>query len=699
MASAVSSGSSSIGVPGVAISATIEPTRLSFTYRAGLTVVALAMILLPILYLLLIAGVAAGVWWHVRNNQWLLESPSQWELLAFIAPAFVGITLVFFMVKPVLARPARRVDPLPISPEEEPVLFAFIDAICRQVRAPLPHRVQVDCQVNASASFVNGSFGAFSRDLVLTIGLPLVAGLSMREFGGVLAHEFGHFAQGGGLRLTGLVRGINGWFARVVYERDRWDETLEKWSKEGDFRFTLVVVLARGAIWVSRLALSGLMMAGHAISCFMMRQMEYDADSYEIKVAGSDSFVRTMTRLRQLNAGAQLGYMDIWHGWEKRELPSNLPAFLNASTNRLPPRLLEQLLQSPTAPTGHFDTHPSDADRVRFAEIAAATGVLAGGDVPATGLFKDFETIGVRATRHHYSHDLGLDLGVVTFVGVNELIEESQHRAEQEISRRAFFQERLSVHRPFRLPLSDVDALDDEQVRQQAIEMRGVMEAGDSELAQQYRHYEELALKRAKALSAEERLSAGGAIRGEEFGLSGSTFESATSMQAWAQEEQRKMAPALDAFESAVARRLACGLILAARRSSPDARPLGDVFNLVAGVMRDLDEAQLCFAALRSLTELPPEAAPSAGVRISSLGTQIGKILDHVGSELAAPCPPAITSHQMSVAAWCGIRPDAEGAVDLSVLERAPVVYAELLGRIVTIARAIEDESPAPGET
>jgi hypothetical protein len=51
------------------------------------------------------------------------------------------------------------------------------------------------------------------------------------------------------------------------------------------------------------------------------------------------------------------------------------------------------------------------------------------------------------------------------------------------------------------------------------------------------------------------------------------------------------------------------------------------------------------------------------------------------------------------VAAWCGIRPDAEGAIDLSVLERAPVVYAELLGRIVTIARAIEDESPAHSET
>lgn len=671
---------------------------MSFTYRAGLAVVALAMILLPILYLLLIAGVAAGVWWHVTNDMWLLESPNQWRLLAFITPAFVGTALVFFMVKPVLARPGTKADPIRVSPEDEPVLFAFIHAICRQVRAPLPRRVQVDCQVNASASFVDGRVGVLSRDLALTIGLPLVAGLSIREFGGVLAHEFGHFAQGGGLRLTGLVRGINGWFARVVFERDRWDETIERWSSEGDFRWTLLVTLARGAIWVSRLALSGLMMAGHAISCFMMRQMEYDADSYEIKLAGSHSFIRTMARLRQLNAGAQLGYMDIRRGWQKRELPANLPVFLHASTNRLPPALLAQLLESPTSPTRPFDTHPSDADRVRFAETAAAAGALVGGDVPATDLFQNFDAIGVRATQHHYVHNLGLDLSAVTLVGASQIIEESQHRAEHEQERAAFFDRRVSLQRPLRLPLADIEALDDAQLRQQLADARAVMDARDPELAQQYRHYEELASKRSAALTAEERLAAGADIRAGDFGLSDSTFESATAMQAWAQEQQRLIAPSLDAFENAAVRRLACGLILAARQSSPDARVLGDVFNLVSGVLPDLAEAQRCVVALTSLTQLSAEEGRGANVRISILGARVAKLLDRMGRELAVPCPAAITSHPMSVAAWCGLSKDADDAVDLSVLERAPAVYSELLGRIVTIVRAVEDGNPATSE-
>jgi Zn-dependent protease with chaperone function len=71
----------------------------------------------------------------------------------------------------------------------------------------------LDLQVNASASFRRGFLSLFSRDLTLTIGLPLVAGLTVRQLGGVLAHEFGHFAQGAGMRLTFVVRSVNAWFA------------------------------------------------------------------------------------------------------------------------------------------------------------------------------------------------------------------------------------------------------------------------------------------------------------------------------------------------------------------------------------------------------------------------------------------------------------------------------------------------------
>ena len=171
----------------VSIVGTIAPTRLSPAYRLGLVVVAMAMLLLPLVYSSLIVLAGLAVWWHLTANLWILEGRSGgfWKILAYLGPAVAGVVVVFFLVKPVLARPERRREPVPLDRDAEPVLFAFIEQICRQVRAPIPRRVQVDCQVNASAGFLPRPLGLLRRDLVLTIGLPLVAGLSVRELGGV----------------------------------------------------------------------------------------------------------------------------------------------------------------------------------------------------------------------------------------------------------------------------------------------------------------------------------------------------------------------------------------------------------------------------------------------------------------------------------------------------------------------------------
>src|SRR5262249_51463291 len=158
--------------------------------------------------------------------------------------------------------------------------------------------------------------------------------------------------------LSWLIRNVNNWFFRVVYERDRWDQAFEQWDAASDARAAVPVLLARGCVWVSRQALAGLLRAGHAISCFLMRQMEYDADSYEIKLVGSVDFARTMTRLRELNAGALVAYQQLRN---TRVLPENLPLFFVDKTAHLPDDVVEQVRRTADSRTGAFDTHPSDA--------------------------------------------------------------------------------------------------------------------------------------------------------------------------------------------------------------------------------------------------------------------------------------------------------------------------------------------------
>lgn len=133
---------------------------------------------------------------------------------------------MLFMLRPLVAAAPKQASLQRLEPEDEPLLFAFVARLCRAVGAPRPHAIHLDCQVNTSASFWRGWLGMFSGRLVLTIGMPLAVGLSLREFAGVLGHEFGHFAQGGGMRLTYIIRSVNHWFTRVVYERDERDMRL-----------------------------------------------------------------------------------------------------------------------------------------------------------------------------------------------------------------------------------------------------------------------------------------------------------------------------------------------------------------------------------------------------------------------------------------------------------------------------------------
>ena len=104
-------------------------------------------------------------------------------------------------------------EPLELDAASEPALFAFVNRLCRALGAPLPERVFVDLEVNASAAFHRNWWGLLRGRLTLTIGLPLVAGVNVHQLAGILAHEFGHFSQRAGMRLIFLIVTIRNWFA------------------------------------------------------------------------------------------------------------------------------------------------------------------------------------------------------------------------------------------------------------------------------------------------------------------------------------------------------------------------------------------------------------------------------------------------------------------------------------------------------
>ena len=397
-------------------SGTLRGARTPPLYQLGLLLVAGAILILPLLYFAFIAAAGYGVYLWATNFFFLLQGRHYGfyilvaKLLLYLTPLISGVIVVFFMIKPLLARAAPRAQPLALNPANEPLLFAFVRELCRNVGAPMPSRIDVDCNLNAAASFRRGFESFFGDDLVLTIGLPLVAGMNLTQLGGVVAHEFGHFTQSFALRLHYVIRRVNRWFARVIYERDEWDLRLvEMMADEDDWRVQLMVALACFGVWFSRALLKPLMWIGVAISSFVSRQMEYNADAYMIEFGGSNVYEETTIRLATLDAASEVAHKHMRTTWNNgRALPDNFPQFLSLHHSKLPEETKTSIgdrVGLQVSPW--FSTHPASGDRIRCARRAQKPGIFSL-DIPATQIFSNFNVLAPQVSLLHYTDDLGI---------------------------------------------------------------------------------------------------------------------------------------------------------------------------------------------------------------------------------------------------------------------------------------------------
>jgi len=390
-----------------------DPPRRHFStlYMFGLFVVAITMLVLPLIYAGIVAAVGYWLYWFATQNTDLLHSTGSVRVNVFVyaSPLIVGFVVFIFLFKPLFARSPKRLAPVVLNEAEEPLLFAFVQELCITLKAPRPKVIQVVCEPNAYASFRHGLWSLFRRgDMTLTIGLPFAAGMNLQAFTGVLAHEFGHFTQGTAMRLAAIIHFVNVWFARVVYENDNWDEGMDSMVASSPWYLGAVFIVAKLVVKIGRGILWVLMKFGHAISCFLSRQQEYDADRYEAYISGSYSFGESTRQIIALNVASQGAYRDLGYGIEKMALPDNFIDLCLHIQGQIPSNTLAGITNEIfNAPAGKLDTHPSSTQRTSAVERLNLPGIFHPPPVPATVLFQNMEKLSKDATLRLYQQGLG----------------------------------------------------------------------------------------------------------------------------------------------------------------------------------------------------------------------------------------------------------------------------------------------------
>ena len=385
----------------------IRPVRLPPGYQLGLFFVALGMVVLPLIYLVVTGLVCWATCWYATHAIYLFFPVVGGErhvygalLFLYLVPLGAGGVLTLFMFKPLFARWPVREAAFPISHIDHPAIFRFLGQLCQQMGTPIPSRVDVTLGITASAGFREGFGSMFGNDIMLTLGLPLAAGMTCREFAGVVAHELGHFTQRTAMRLGYIIYTINFWLFRAVYERDAFDQWVEDASEENSFSL-LLFTLARVAIGFTRGVLWLLLVTGHALSSFMSRQMEFHADACAVAVAGTDGFVGALQKLCILERCADRAAVEFSHRVAPK-LPDDLSTFIASLSAKCAGETQGQILRSAAkGKTRWFSSHPADAERIARAAAANNPGIIEDSR-PAIVLFNDFSRLSIDLTAAHY---------------------------------------------------------------------------------------------------------------------------------------------------------------------------------------------------------------------------------------------------------------------------------------------------------
>ena len=369
---------------------------VTFGHRLTALAVAMTMLVLPVIYVLFAIGVGWLTWWHVTNDYvWVaVRGAGQLKLIAlvmYVGLSVGGVLWVISLIRPLFFRFAKPDQQSGLSRVEEPLMFAFADRLADKVGCPRPDIIRLSLDVNASAYYETSWFGLRRRAFTLTLGLPLIRGMTLAQLAGVMAHEFGHFSQRGSIFLDRLIARVNLWFILAVHRRDAIDSVVQTLTEGGGHYLVYVLgIVLFCLVSFGRLLLWCLMQIGLLVSGSLMQRMEFDADSYQVRIIGLSAFGVTMRRLIALGISQEIAVKYAFDSLQCRILPSDLSAFVAELADRSPQVKKKAKKKIDKEPKVRRSSHPPMRERIAAAKEMNLPPAFES-PVPGTALLKSFD--------------------------------------------------------------------------------------------------------------------------------------------------------------------------------------------------------------------------------------------------------------------------------------------------------------------
>jgi hypothetical protein len=409
--------------PDVASGSARSMVRWFYRFCSG--IVALLVGVLPLVYLILLTATTALVLWHAAQTLQAVNfgepfGPEEIRRLAFILLEGLAAAL---LIRQVITPKEPQCSWLELHCSEQANFFVCLDVIAREIGAPSPERVIIDCRATMRAEYKNWWDMMLGRRLQLRLGMTLPVGLTSQEFVAMVAHELAYYSSGSGVMSAHFIRSVHHWFLQRI-RHDPWLEWLREGAANTRGRATRRWLCEIGAflVWLSLQPLRLLYSLCWIISSASMSRMVYEADGVAARLAGSSALITAIQK-------RGLTYRQ-WHVEHDRiqnyvnRLPDNIPLLIVRSLlgKSLPDDYLNE--------SHHWQSlAPTDGQRMKGAEWSKHPGMIeTSGD--STEWFRNFHEAARRVTYFHYQNDWGITVNQHSLVAIEEIVHEKRNTTE-----------------------------------------------------------------------------------------------------------------------------------------------------------------------------------------------------------------------------------------------------------------------------
>jgi hypothetical protein len=370
----------------------IELPKVGVPRKIGAAAVLAVLLLMPLFYAAVILGLAYAMFWLAVSSIGRSLEPVVFWLIEIIAAA-----VLFCLIKPLVEPKRRGIASYPVNLADEPLLVRLLSQLSDHLAAPTPQRVNVNCDPRV----------VLGRGGELTIGLPLLACLSVEELAGLLAYQLALVRGGTASAVTGLIRGINSWLWQSVYGRGRLDQWLSIVGQRQHFHAAKLLLPLKLARFPTQAVLFVPMFIANTIGAGVIRLAERDADRIAARLIGAKAYAALLEREELIDFTWEGVVAELEFLHREQQLPQKLPEHLALRMQDMTPELRAVLGETVNQPEDRpFNSRASRPERLEWLAGEPASGVLEC-PAPAKSLLSSYDELAKQMSRDFYARRFG----------------------------------------------------------------------------------------------------------------------------------------------------------------------------------------------------------------------------------------------------------------------------------------------------